>query len=114
MRSVVVVFPASMCAMMPMFRMRSSGVVLGISSDLVGARHWRVGARQWRAPTRSQQKRGATAAPRKAGLAPLSPGGFRGSGERRVGEEGRSRGAPDHLKKKKKKEVEQAGSKVTR
>ena len=26
------------------------------------------------------------------------------SGERRVGEEGRSRGAPDHLKKKKKKE----------
>src|SRR2546430_14325710 len=25
----------------------------------------------------------------------------RGSGERRVGEEGRSRGAPDHLKKKK-------------
>ena len=28
--SVVVVFPASMCAMMPMFRVRSSGVCLGI------------------------------------------------------------------------------------
>src|SRR2546425_1025585 len=27
--------------------------------------------------------------------------GLAGSGERRVGEEGRSRGAPDHLKKKK-------------
>src|SRR2546422_409529 len=44
MRSVVVVFPASMWAMMPMFRIRSSGVTLGISSYLVGAR-------QWRAPT---------------------------------------------------------------
>src|SRR6267143_4921689 len=32
MRSVVVVFPASMCAMMPIFRMRSSGVVRGIAS----------------------------------------------------------------------------------
>src|SRR6266480_6877009 len=31
MRSVVVVFPASMCAMMPMLRIRSSGVVLGIA-----------------------------------------------------------------------------------
>src|SRR5437899_12691862 len=31
MRSVVVVFPASMCAMMPMFRMRSSGVMRGIA-----------------------------------------------------------------------------------
>src|SRR5271170_4830682 len=28
MRSVVVVFPASMCALMPMFRYRSMGVVL--------------------------------------------------------------------------------------
>src|SRR5439155_20258177 len=31
MRSVLVVFPASMLAMMPMLRIRSSGVVLGIS-----------------------------------------------------------------------------------
>src|SRR5256885_4909181 len=31
----------------------------------------------------------------------LLAGAFGGSGERRVGEEGRSRGAPDHLKKKK-------------
>src|SRR6266496_2808323 len=31
MRSVVVVFPASMWAMMPMFRIRSSGVVRGIA-----------------------------------------------------------------------------------
>src|SRR5512135_270152 len=31
MRSVVVVFPASMCAMMPMLRMRSSGVVRAIA-----------------------------------------------------------------------------------
>src|SRR5256884_8446317 len=37
---------------------------------------------------------------RNAGLALLHGGG---SGERRVGEECRSRGAPDHLKKKKKK-----------
>src|SRR5439155_20678583 len=35
MRSVVVVFPASMCAMMPMLRIRSSGVTRGISSCLV-------------------------------------------------------------------------------
>src|SRR5438552_6198359 len=34
MRSVVVVFPASMWAMMPIFRILSSGVVLGISSYL--------------------------------------------------------------------------------
>src|SRR3954466_2501623 len=32
MRSVVVVFPASMCAMMPIFRILSSGVVRGIAS----------------------------------------------------------------------------------
>src|SRR5262245_47825737 len=31
MRSVVVVFPASMCAMMPMFRVFSNGVVRGIN-----------------------------------------------------------------------------------
>src|SRR6185437_16319381 len=30
MRSVVVVFPASMCALMPMLRYRSMGVTLGI------------------------------------------------------------------------------------
>src|SRR6266536_1909573 len=52
MRSVVVVFPASMWAMMPMLRMRSSGVVLGIASC-------------WGTPLAcpypfSQQKRGAT------------------------------------------------------
>src|SRR5678815_1867133 len=37
MRSVVVVFPASMCAEMPMFRYRSMGVFLGtaISSEPV-------------------------------------------------------------------------------
>jgi hypothetical protein len=29
MRSVVVVFPASMCAMMPIFLQRSNGTVLG-------------------------------------------------------------------------------------
>jgi hypothetical protein len=34
MRSVVVVFPASMWAMMPMFRVRLSGVSLGISYQL--------------------------------------------------------------------------------
>src|SRR5260221_14356177 len=33
-----------------------------------------------------------------------------GSGEGRVGEEGRSRGAPDHLKKKKKIKKEEDGS----
>src|SRR5512142_2357540 len=32
MRSVVVVFPASICAMMPMLRQRSNGTVLGTSS----------------------------------------------------------------------------------
>src|SRR6266705_514840 len=48
MRSVVVVFPASMCAMMPMFRMRSSGVVLGIAFL-------------------TQQKRGATVTPVRLG-----------------------------------------------
>src|SRR5688572_20497856 len=33
MRSVVVVLPASMCAMMPMFRVRLSGVCRGIAAD---------------------------------------------------------------------------------
>src|SRR3989441_1069701 len=44
MRSVVVVFPASMWAMMPMFRMRSSGVVRGIALPLLSknaGRPWR-------------------------------------------------------------------------
>src|SRR5215469_7362352 len=33
MRSVVVVFPASMCAMMPMFLQRSNGTVLGTTNS---------------------------------------------------------------------------------
>src|SRR2546428_11876668 len=41
--------------------------------------------------------------PRAGGAGDRTPTGFRRSGERRVGEEGRSRGAPDHLKKKKKR-----------
>src|SRR6185436_13856995 len=42
MRSVVVVLPASMCAMMPMFRVRSSGVCRGIAELLssLGSRLW--------------------------------------------------------------------------
>src|SRR4029453_5499072 len=36
MRSVVVVFPASMCAMMPMFRVLSSGVVRGMRAPGAG------------------------------------------------------------------------------
>jgi hypothetical protein len=35
MRSVVVVLPASMCAMMPMFRVRLSGVCRGIAELLL-------------------------------------------------------------------------------
>jgi hypothetical protein len=35
MRSVVVVLPASMCAMMPMFRYCSSGVFRGMNRDLL-------------------------------------------------------------------------------
>jgi hypothetical protein len=37
MRSVVVVFPASMWAMMPMFLQRSNGTVLGTTLTLSGA-----------------------------------------------------------------------------
>src|SRR6266550_3311686 len=53
MRSVVVVFPASMWAMMPMFRILSSGVVLGIASFI-------------------QQKRGATRTPHSCAGGPVS------------------------------------------
>src|SRR2546430_9765711 len=44
---------------------------------------------------------------RQTAAGALLPGANTGgrSGERRVGEEGRSRGAPDHLKKKKDKKV---------
>src|SRR6266702_1016866 len=59
MRSVVVVFPASMCAIMPMFRMRSSGVVLGIAFL-------------------TQQKRGATVTPTVRG-GPVSLRSHRGA-----------------------------------
>src|SRR5437879_4396906 len=58
MRSVVVVFPASMWAMMPMLRILSSGVVRAIvSCSGVGARH-AVPIHSF-----SQQKRGATVTP---------------------------------------------------
>src|SRR5437763_8801919 len=56
MRSVVVVFPASMCAMMPMLRIRSSGVVLGIAFLY------------------SAKTRGDRGARERAGLAPPSSG----------------------------------------
>src|SRR5512135_130699 len=58
MRSVVVVFPASMWAMMPMFRTRSRGVFRAISSQF------------------SQQKCGATVRAGCAGLAPPTSGTF--------------------------------------
>ena len=38
MRSVVVVFPASMCAMMPMLRVFSSGNLRGMKSGVGGRR----------------------------------------------------------------------------
>src|SRR2546427_13105283 len=44
--------------------------------------------------------RGPVAPAASAPAATKPGGGTRGSGERRVGEEGRSRVAPDHLKKK--------------
>src|SRR5579872_387318 len=37
MRSVVVVLPASMCAMMPMFLQRSNGTVLGTTNSFLGS-----------------------------------------------------------------------------
>src|SRR2546430_14520727 len=50
----------------------------------------------------SDSARGVQRIARSAGAVSLNP---RRSGERRVGEEGRSRGGPDHLKKKKKKKI---------
>src|SRR5918998_3175133 len=44
MRSVVVVLPASICAMIPMLRYRSRGVVRAITEYSSGARCHRVGA----------------------------------------------------------------------
>jgi hypothetical protein len=44
MRSVVVVLPASMCAMMPIFRVRSSGACLAIDVLLLSAISYRLSA----------------------------------------------------------------------
>jgi hypothetical protein len=44
MRSVVVVFPASMWAMMPMFLQRSNGTVLGTTLTLSGLRKSAIGS----------------------------------------------------------------------
>src|SRR5256885_15514351 len=52
----------------------------------------------WIATTAGCRTRGPLRGARSGTAVPCSR-----SGERRVGEEGRSRGAPDHLKKKKKK-----------
>src|SRR4051794_16469083 len=49
MRSVVVVLPASMCAMIPMFRVFSSENCLGISLYLLPGRGQKKGP-SWRAP----------------------------------------------------------------
>src|SRR5215208_6266799 len=68
MRSVVVVFPASMCAMMPMFRYCSSGVVRGMLVDLFGVQGPPGLPHGPRGKHAIQQKRGWTERPLEQGL----------------------------------------------
>src|SRR2546429_8240320 len=70
------------------------------SSDLSA---WRAGSRVRQFRRRDGGGRGGVQADRAVGI-----------GRASVGEEGRSRGAPDHLKKKKNKMVEEAKNNNTR
>src|SRR5258705_14021816 len=70
---------------------------------------WAGGIWRQSASIRSSARRGSRCPqPRRQAPAPGAPGWAQlGSGERWVGEEGRSRGSPYYLKKKKKKKVKQ-------